>query len=230
MINYFLKVYHNYLDKDMNRLILIALAPLIMLASCGQGISDSQKKDYLLGRKFSMENKHAEALRLLSGVYEENPDYPQNAYLYGKMLFVSGETEKAVRIWESVHEKHPYFADNARELGRYYLSAGEPDRAEELIRKALEWDGSDPVLLTLLARVYSQKKDYEKALNLMVQADGRLETMAEIPLEYARLLQSYGFYHKAAESVEKAIALSGPESSLIPALAILKERLENEID
>lgn len=212
----------------MKKHILLLTIVLLLFSSCGKNISDTQRKNYLLGRRLSMENKTEDAIRILSQVYIENPYFAQNAFLYGKVLFYKGETEKALEIWESVFEENPHYADNSKELSRFYISDGELDQAEKVIRKALEWNSGDPVLLTLLSRVYSQRRDYESALNYMIQADSYLETMAEIPLEYAKLLQSYGFYGRAAESVEKAMALSGTESPFTPALIILKERLEHE--
>ena len=214
----------------MKKKTLLLIIAVFFLFSCEKEVSDNQMKDYLLGRKLSMENKNGEALPLLAGVYKENPDYAQNAFLYGKLLYHNGKDEKAVEIWEAVYEENPYYGDNSKELARYYIASEEPERAEQIIRKALEWNGGDPVLLTLLSRVYSAGKDYENALNIMVQAESYLETMAEVPLEHARLLQNYGFYDKAVRSVEKAIALCGEKSSLGPALQTLKEKLEDEND
>ena len=219
-----------YMFKMKNSKLLIITVLVCLFSSCIRNpeTEKEEMKQYLLARKYYSENNQDAAVRILSVLTEDNPDFHQAAYLYGKSLFYSGKEKEGVRIWENLLMDFPSYIDPVKELVRYYIRTGDLKRAEEWVEKGLTWSSEDPTLIFLLSRVRKEQGEYEETLILLTQAESYMERMAEIPLEQAMLYQQYGFYKKSVFSINKAISLLNKDNPTLPALMALKEQLKNE--
>ena len=204
---------------------------ILSLAGCRKEsvISTELYNRYLLAKKYYTADEQAEAKIILEKIYDEEPDFYQSSYLYGKVLQFSGNEELALEVYESILETYPYYIDPAKQAARIYLKNKKSEKAEAIITTSLSWSQEDPTLIFLLSKVRSMQNRYEEALSLLVQADGYMERMVEIHLENALLMQNYGLYKEALNSITRAISLVKEDNPLKPSLEVLKERLENEL-
>ena len=204
---------------------------ILSLAGCRKEsvISTELYNRYLLAKKYYTADEQAEAKIILEKIYDEEPDFYQSSYLYGKVLQFSGNEELALEVYESILETYPYYIDPAKQAARICLKNKKSEKAEAIITTSLSWSQEDPTLIFLLSKVRSMQNRYEEALSLLVQADGYMERMVEIHLENALLMQNYGLYKEALNSITRAISLVKEDNPLKPSLEVLKERLENEL-
>lgn len=100
----------------------------------------------------SNDSRNDEALEVIGGLLEENPDSVRHQTARGNILFNAGRYDEAVAHFERVHERWP----DDRALNLYYASALIQTRryaeAKRILKKQLLKNPDDPQIYSRLAR------------------------------------------------------------------------------
>lgn len=76
-----------------------------------------------------------------------------------------GRIAEAIALYKSLVAKDPKFYQAYSNLGEAYLSLGKEKEAMSAYTKAIEINGKDTITLAGLAKIYSNKREYEKAIS-----------------------------------------------------------------
>lgn len=109
---------------------------------------------------------YAKAISFSSQAYHLNPDDETIIVHYGLLLLESNQIKEAMEILEPSLSKYPGNPEILGYLGRAYAQLGNPVVAERYLRKALDFDPKDPIVLHNLAnhlmfmRKFKESKKY----------------------------------------------------------------------
>lgn len=176
---------------------------------------DTDQMMFFMGMAYEHLNDDKNALRYYQRAQQKNPSRPdfqvRKIHLLGKM----GETEQALKCTDELIENAPELFDGYHIKNQILLSLKRFDEALTAARAASEKFPEDVELFYDYVRVIASKEDYQKALELIMQAkqmkyfeDARRDF---IMLE-AKITATMEDYDHAITCCDECIALETAES------------------
>ncbi len=138
----------------------------------------------------------------------------QGMLLFGQIMFLEGRLSEAEELLMELIRIERSNVDGRKWLTRVYLQQGDADAALLTIREASEMSSGDPEVMMLAGLSYQAGNELSFAVELLSQALVRIESLAEIPLEAARLYHRLGDSEEAVEALRRARAMLSDESGL----------------
>lgn len=162
------------------------------------------------------------ALEAMTTMGESHPYYPYPVFNYTRALYFQGEYQKAIDGLESIRIKYKDLPNilvrTLPALADAYDAIGDDEKTEACLLEALTifdenkaWHQSIQLNLRRLAKFYSKKGDYKKALHFIQQADDncRMPRARFIVLGIKSNIQcTHNQYFDAYETIKKADILA----------------------
>lgn len=167
-----------------------------------------------LGQLYYSQKKYNQAIVQFERIHELEKDNADIMYLLGSLYIESGRKKDAYDILEKAVEINPEHDGSLNTLA-YLLAEDAKDLGQALdyVQKALEISQDNGAYLDTLGWVYYKRKEYEKALEALLEADALLKDpiiMDHIGDVYAKMNN----IDKAIEYWEAALKLS-PDQNII---------------
>jgi hypothetical protein len=116
--------------------------------------------------------RNEEALRIVTEVLNESPDFPEAVYLAGLLFLDAGKHGLAHSMYQQFLRLKPNEAAGWNNLGRVYQERHLLDEAERCFRRAAKIDPTDAVTWSNLGLVYIERCDPEQSINFSLKALG----------------------------------------------------------
>ncbi len=205
----------------------LAILFIVPLTGCGTAAAGDAASAYLRAKDLYLRGRSGEALALLEG-RRTLRGFPPAAFLRGKILYLAGRSPEAESAWKDLLKIRPSHQETRKWLARLLLDDGRSSEAESVLAAALADDPEDPELLTLTGKARLRRGDTAGAVEYFTKAKTGLERAAEAPLELSDIYRAFGLRRRAAEELELAAALLGPDSALARETAELRRSLMEE--
>jgi tetratricopeptide (TPR) repeat protein len=146
---------------------------------------------------------------------DEPPPLAVKYYLQGREHFLQGANSQAMDALEKALQLDPDAFTVLRLMGRVCFAASQLARGSMYLERAQHLRPSDVEVNYLLGRYWLERKDFDRAVYYLMQADESPEqkgSSTQTPLTafyLGRALQSDHFHHAAARVFERFIALAG---------------------
>lgn len=138
---------------------------------------------------------------------------PRNARLHnslGVAYLYNGEPEEAEKEFNEALAIDGEFLFNYVNLGKLYFKLGRHDEAEDIVKRGLEIDRSDPELLNIMAVIYANRGNYEGAESLLRSIIKNDPKFFEAYLNLGRLLEESGSHDEALGFYMSSLAYFRP--------------------
>ena len=164
------------------------------------------------------------ANRTVDELISKNADSPIGYHLSGSIAFAQKKVELAKNKWEKALSVDANYFPAAQNLARLEMEDGKVDAAKAIYQKLVDSaQGNERAQLALVDIAVSQSEITE-ALQLVEQATQRWPNSGVARIGEARLLMATGKLSAAHDAVEKAIELSGENSTTLLLKADIEAR------
>ncbi|HTO90466.1 MAG TPA: tetratricopeptide repeat protein [Candidatus Sulfotelmatobacter sp.] len=140
---------------------------------------------YALGEALFAGQRYNEALDQYKWVVATDPDFPPGQLSLGNLYFLSGPNDPrryadARAPLEKYTQLEPNDAKGWSLLGRTYYYLKMKDEAVQAMEKSLTLGGANKETFTIMARVYAEKKDWQKSLDAFAKGEPTSRDMLTI--------------------------------------------------
>lgn len=138
-------------------------------------------KDYFHGVNLLLNEQQDEAMEVLLGAMDINPDTIDTYLVMGSLFRRRGEVDRAIRIHQDLLARPALDKEQTNtvrlELAKDYLKAGVYDRSERLLKQLVK-EGGDQVTpcLKKLQSIYEQEREWSSAIAISEQLEQRNRT------------------------------------------------------
>lgn len=139
----------------------------------------------------------------LEKAVELDPGNENEKFRLGSLYMQTGNAEDAERIFTEFYEKYGASEQIISLLINAKIRMGKYDEAEEILRDEIESEEENGSLLALLAELYREKGDSEKAGILYEKLIGEGGDYTELRFSYMEYLIEKGEYATLVKNVEK---------------------------
>lgn len=183
-----------------------------------------------LGRVEAKSGDLAAAEAAFQKAIAANPDYPRGHEGMASVYQQRGQGEEAVRAYRRALFLAPERLVVARDLGALLLELGRPDEAEEVYRQIVTVNPRDAAAHLALARIAGARQDPRRGMEMASRAAELDSDDSEAWLLLAFLATDAGEVDRAAEALDRASFLLGPEAPQVRLgrAALLRRRGELE--
>ena len=139
--------------------------------------NSSLNSEYFVGLNYLLNEQTDEAIESFISALEINSDTVETYIVLGRLFRRRGELEKAIQVHQDLLARPSLTREQSLrvqlELAHNYIKAGLLDRGESLLEGMLKtpWSGADESVKLLLS-VYEQEKEWQKAIEIIRQAQG----------------------------------------------------------
>ena len=152
-------------------------------------------------------------IAILEQLNQEDPNKKELLKSLSQAWNGAGEMEKAIACTNQLFALTGNKPDTIFTIADIYERNNKPEKAEEELAKLPEGDLEKPKHVVIRARIMISKKEYEKAIDLILQYEDQLSGLDEIAeiSAFFMLTKAYnklGVYDKAWAAAEKAHSLS----------------------
>ena len=170
-------------DPLLLALILVSMAAGFFLGYRQRKQSQRQRQDgslnseYFVGLNYLLNEQTDEAIESFIKALEINADTIDTYIVLGRLFRRRGEIEKAIQAHQDLLARPSLSREQSLrvqlELAHDYIKAGLLDRGESLLEDMLKtpWSGADESVQLLLS-VYEQEKEWQRAIDVIHQAQG----------------------------------------------------------
>lgn len=169
------------------------------------------KQDYIKSNHY---------LRIALG---QTKDKAEKAIVINNMAinyYAMGQLAQAKFNLKEASQHYPSYNTPVFNLGKIYLFQGDANMAEKIFQALYQKNSNDPEVIVNLAKCYSLKKNYKKALELFRKVEKRYLARSDISLSYAhaliriedfdeakKILSQINFYTEEAKNSAKEMRL-----------------------
>ncbi|MCX7765130.1 MAG: tetratricopeptide repeat protein, partial [Candidatus Sumerlaeia bacterium] len=180
---------------------------------------DNQEIVFLEAQLYTHQKKFEKAESILRELLKSEPESVDILYKLAGVYYEARDYEKAIAIFEKILTLEPIHIDALNSLGYTLAVMGKDlERAERYIRKALNFKPYAGYITDSLGWVYFMRGDYEKARELIEQAQ-RLE------LPDPEILEHLGDIAEKFSNREQAVNYWQQALELVPDNDILKKKI-----
>jgi len=161
----------------------------------------SAKSLYYIGQAYYMKEDDQNCIRFMDLSIKKDPKDPSPFYIKASTLNYMQKYDEAIKCFQSainLKSDDPNFYSG---LGDSYYNLGKSDLALEAYKKATEWKGCPDRPYSLIAQIYSDKKDNEKALESFYLAKLTIDKNSK---SYINALFNIGLLESLKENYNKA--------------------------
>lgn len=158
----------------------------------------------------------------ITKVLELNPYYDSALFNLATIKNAKGEYSQALEIMQDLNEKQPDSIKNLLMLARSQASIGDTEDAKSNLERVLEKDIGNQTAMQLMANIYSQAGEYEKAVR---QLNVAIKTAPDEPRYQLQRIRHYiqlGQESRAQRELNKVSKLIENEARLLVTLAKLQ--------
>lgn len=196
----------------------------------------------LLAEAYRRSGRVRDAVVEARQLVEKDPDNVAAHRLLGRIYFQTlGEPESgtaprdtlalAIQEYEHIARLAPGDTEALLDLARLYRLNNDLPKAEEALKRLLEVEPNSEVALSALASIYSDKGEYQKAVELLAAATAESPS-SRLLTSLAYAYEQAGNYDNAIESYRRAVQLEPSNFELRRRLAealLEAERLEEAL-
>lgn len=199
-------------------LLLLALAGGI--GGCGStGGSDvtppQGAQDYVRGLRAAREGKSDQAIKILSGAVQQNPDLTMARAVLGDLYYDKGQTRQAATQYEALTRLDPYDADNFYKLGLSYQLLDRLKDAAASYLRALRLDPENVKANMNLGLVYLALNQPADAAKYLAKATTLDNQSAVAFANYGVALDAQGKYADAERAYRRSIELDAHQPTTL---------------
>jgi protein O-GlcNAc transferase len=164
-----------------------------------------------LATLYGDEGNREKKLEYLSKAIEAAPDNYRFKTQLGTEYFNNKEYDKAVPIYEALVAQFPDMAAYYQRLGFALSQTDRKAEAPAVLEKSIELKGNDPFIFAILARIYNEDGQYQKAIEKS-KAGLALNAGQEAFLYYqwGEALSKIKQYDEAIEKFQKVVSYNDP--------------------
>jgi tetratricopeptide (TPR) repeat protein len=131
---------------------------------------------YALGEALFGGQRYNEALEQYRWVVAADPEYPPGQLALGNLYFLSGANDPRryadARVpLEKYTQLEPSDSKGWSLLGRTYFYLKMKDEAAQAMQKSLDLGGANKETFTIMARIYAEKKEWQKSLDAFAKGE-----------------------------------------------------------
>jgi tetratricopeptide (TPR) repeat protein len=152
----------------------------------------------------------SECARRLLGA---KPDLVEGHFLVGLVAMELKQSWTAVSAFGSVTKLEPDHAAAWAQLARLFMTAGQPARADAALAKAVEHNDGNPLVLDIIASVYTMLGDQEEASEWIQRAVGRQPESVNYLVNLANNHMFLGRLDEAEEVLRKALSIDSDNAN-----------------
>lgn len=115
-------------------------------------------------KEMMLEDKYDEAVALINGIIEADPDVVDAYFTLGNLYFKKREFRNALDSFFRVLERRPSDAFNVINIANAYMGLGEIDEAEKFLLGVIDVIPPDSQLYYLLGNIKNLKGEYDEAI------------------------------------------------------------------
>ncbi len=171
---------------------------------------DDKKEDLkdvyiLIGMEYARVGKFDEGLKYLNKAQEIFPDSPEVHAVLGSFYEGEEKLEEALKEYEKALSLSPFVLALYYRLGEIYSKSDRFDEAISIYEKALQINDKDYLSSINLARIYYEKRDYQKGLQILEDYPAK-----DFYIDYllGTFLVRLKRMDEAAENIKKSLQLS----------------------
>lgn len=152
------------------------------------------------------EGNTKEAFRLIEKAAERDPANPDTQILKGFILLARHDTQKAIRSFKAAIDEDAGSGDSHLGLALAYMRLGNKQEAFNEITSAVALDPMRSIFLSYWAKMLYQDKRFDRALELLAQAE-KLDPNDPTPLLYkSHILHDLNRSFEAVDALHDAMA------------------------
>lgn len=162
------------------------------------------------GRMYIRLLRHAEAIPVLRRALAADPTDPGIMNDLGVALTFDGQAAEAVVLYDGLAEQHPDYPAARFNKAYALVQLGRLDEARPLLERFIQTDGGNAMAHGLLAVIEQSAGNRERALALLDHAISLAPNWGTPYLDAAALLASQRDFFRAADYLERALAVASP--------------------
>jgi tetratricopeptide (TPR) repeat protein len=170
-----------------------------------------------------------EALNQFDKAIEINPNYPWSYYFKGYLYVISGDLEKGISLIDKASSLDPLNETYKTIKPLLYSLSGKQKEAEKMLLEMLEKEPGENTTLFMLGMVYSNMKEYDKAINTLLKRSVGQTTNPILAFNYAKS----GQMEKAREILDYLLQIPedrSPPSSMMAIVYLGFEDYDKALD
>ena len=210
--------------RTMNKTKGVAPLLIVVFLVCGCAKDEStpletEVSETILHRYIAAEQAYTDgdtnaALTQIDSLLQSDPSFEPALFLAGKMRVLENDYPTAISHLESVLTSNTFHIDARKWLARAYRISGNTQNAQEVLIPALRISTEDPELLIEMARIFRDQDDIAGAMEYYGKAFALTDRLAVAAYELAELYAIFGVDRRAAQTLDRAYALSSEGSSI----------------
>ena len=118
----------------------------------------------------SSEGRIAEAIAKIEQVLRDDPGILEAHNIMGNLLTKDGDLERALVAYQEALARDPEYKPALFGLALTYQELGRPDDAQAGYRRLIELDPRDSRAHFMLAKSHADRREFDKAIELLKQA------------------------------------------------------------
>jgi tetratricopeptide (TPR) repeat protein len=172
------------------------------------------------------------SLKLLSEIYEQNPNYKDVKLYLGKIYYFGGKFKEADEFFSAAAKQDLHNINSKVWLVKTkYALASSKENFENIINvseQILEKDSSNLEILSLLSKVYFKNGDIEKSINAYKKIISYSDELALAHFELGKIYQEAGIKKESEKHIRRARILSENNINIKKAVINFSMEEENE--
>ena len=166
-----------------------------------------------------------EAIRVMEGILQQNPDNAFIHLLLGEALVSDGDHERGERVYRDILEREPENCIALMRVGAIEaVNRKNLARAAELYRESLECNPNQPNLWARLSALEADSKNLEKALAHLKRAVDLDPGNGSFHRKAAELYSEVGDLEASRRHWQALLDLSTPSAEVMNALGLIEAR------
>lgn len=192
---------------------------LVMLKELRLSSEDPAQIDIIMARIYLRSKKLNPAAKILKSMLQKEKN-PEAAYMLAVIRYQQKDVGKAMVLLRGIDQESDQYEDAVYLQVRIFLERNQDDRALALLESIIQTGDLElPGFYSLLASLYLEQKQTQKAYEILDKALVKFPDAVQIYFEYGLLLEQDGLQERAITLMEKVLELDPNHAEALNYLA-----------
>jgi len=209
-------------------IVPVAFGLVCFVVACKPAAPDAKALSTYAQAKIVYESGNpAEAVKSLTALCRDWPDFKQAAFVRGRALYFTADYQGAGEVFRKLTLEHPQGIEAALWLVRCLQAQNQLAQARTLLEQLRELNPDDTRILWLLALQSEDENKPNEAMSFLQLAGNGDADMALVHLEIARISFQWGQLDKSRAEIKRTIAMLEEGSPIRDSALQLSARLKS---